>query len=90
MIARKEQLLGQFRADLVYFDATFRLFAPKLEPKTIPAVSIHLGMGARHPRRNLFMKKLTRDRVVPVVLVQTAKGRHIWREHPFGGREPEC
>ena len=24
------------------------------------------------------------------VLVQTAKGRHIWREHPFGGREPEC
>ncbi len=19
-----------------------------------------------------------------------AKGRHIWREHPFGGREPEC
>jgi hypothetical protein len=73
VIARKEQLLGQFRADLVYFDATLRLFAPKLEPKTIPAVSIHLGMGARHPRRNLFMKKLTRDRVVPVVLVQTAK-----------------
>ena len=24
------------------------------------------------------------------VLVQTAKGRHIWREHPFGRREPEC
>ncbi len=26
----------------------------------------------------------------PEVLVQTAKGRHTWREHSFGGREPEC
>jgi transposase InsO family protein len=28
--------------------------------------------------------------IEPGVLVQTAKGRHIWREHPFGRREPEC
>ena len=28
--------------------------------------------------------------VLVQVLVQTAKGRHIWREHPFGRREPEC
>jgi hypothetical protein len=37
MIARTEQRLGQFRADLVHLDATIRLFAPELEPKTIPA-----------------------------------------------------
>jgi hypothetical protein len=37
VIARAEQLLGQFRADLVHLDATLRLFAPELEPKTIPA-----------------------------------------------------
>ena len=28
MIARTEQQLGQFRADLVHLDATIRLFAP--------------------------------------------------------------
>jgi hypothetical protein len=28
MIARTEQQLGQFRADLVHLDATLRLFAP--------------------------------------------------------------
>ena len=37
LIARKEQQLGQFRADLVHLNATLRLFAPGLEPKTIPA-----------------------------------------------------
>ena len=37
MIARTKQQLGQFRADLVHLDATLRLFAPDLEPKTIPA-----------------------------------------------------
>ena len=36
MIARTEQQLGQFRADLVRLDAALRLFAPSLEPKTIP------------------------------------------------------
>ena len=36
MIARTEQQLGQFRADLVHLDAALRLFAPGLEPKTIP------------------------------------------------------
>jgi hypothetical protein len=40
MIARTEQQLGQFRADLVHLDATLRLFAPDLEPKTIPAKKI--------------------------------------------------
>ena len=34
MFARTEQQLGQFRADLVHLDATLRLFAPDLEPKT--------------------------------------------------------
>jgi len=37
MIARTEQQLGQFRADLVHLDATIRLFAPGMEPQTIPA-----------------------------------------------------
>jgi hypothetical protein len=40
LIARTEQQLGQFRADLVHLDATLRLFAPELEPKTIPAKRI--------------------------------------------------
>jgi hypothetical protein len=40
MIARTEQQLGQFRADLVHLDAALRLFAPGLEPKTIPAKKI--------------------------------------------------
>jgi hypothetical protein len=40
LIARTEQQLGQFRADLVHLDATLRLFAPGLEPKTIPAKRI--------------------------------------------------
>ena len=40
VIARTEQQLGQFRADLVHLDATIRLFAPELEPKTIPAKRI--------------------------------------------------
>ena len=33
MIARTEQQLGQFRADLVHLDAALRLFAPGLEPR---------------------------------------------------------
>ena len=33
MIARTEQQLGEFRADLVHLDATIRLFAPGMEPK---------------------------------------------------------
>jgi hypothetical protein len=40
MIARAEQRLGQFRADLVHLDAIIRLFAPEMEPKTIPAKRI--------------------------------------------------
>ena len=40
LITRTEQQLGQFRADLVHLDATLRLFAPGLEPKTIPAKRI--------------------------------------------------
>ena len=40
MIARTEQQLGQFRADLVHLDATIRLFAPGMEPETIPAKRI--------------------------------------------------
>jgi hypothetical protein len=40
VIARTEQLLGRFRADLVHLDATLRLFAQELEPKTIPAKRI--------------------------------------------------
>src|SRR5271170_6216081 len=36
MIARAQQPLGQFRADLVHLDATIRLFAPAMEPETIP------------------------------------------------------
>jgi hypothetical protein len=40
MITRTEQQLGQFRADLVHLDATIQLFAPEMEPKTIPAKRI--------------------------------------------------
>jgi hypothetical protein len=40
MITRTERQLGQFRADLVHLDATIRLFAPEMEPKTIPAKRI--------------------------------------------------
>ena len=40
IIARTEQQLGQFRADLVHLDATLRLFAPELEPKMIPSKTI--------------------------------------------------
>ena len=40
VIAQTERQLGQFRADLVHLDATLRLFAPDLEPKTIPAKRI--------------------------------------------------
>ena len=40
MIALAEQQLGQFRADLVHLDATIRLFAPGMEPKTVPAKRI--------------------------------------------------
>ena len=36
MIARAQQQIGQFRADLAHLDATIRLFAPAMEPETIP------------------------------------------------------
>ncbi|HME39587.1 MAG TPA: hypothetical protein VKG63_11585 [Steroidobacteraceae bacterium] len=40
MIARAQQQIGQFRADLVHLDANIRLFAPAMEPETIPAKRI--------------------------------------------------
>ncbi|MBV8496283.1 MAG: hypothetical protein JO361_05825 [Gammaproteobacteria bacterium] len=40
MIARTQQQLGQFRADLAHVDATIRLFAPAMKPETIPAKRI--------------------------------------------------
>ncbi|WP_026605916.1 hypothetical protein [Methylocapsa acidiphila] len=40
VIAQTERQLGQFRADLVHLDAALRLFAPELEPKTIPAMRV--------------------------------------------------
>ena len=40
MIARTQQQVGQFRADLVHLDATIRLSAPAMEPETIPAKKI--------------------------------------------------
>ena len=43
VIARTEQQLGQFRADLVHLDV--RLFAPELEPKTIPTKRIRQSDG---------------------------------------------
>jgi len=36
LIARAQQQIGQFRADLAHLDATIRLFAPAMEPETIP------------------------------------------------------
>ena len=39
-IARTQQQLGQFRADLAHLDATIRLFAPAMEPEMIPAKRI--------------------------------------------------
>jgi hypothetical protein len=44
-IRKMEQELGQFRADLVHLDATIRLFAPELEPRTIPAKAIRRSDG---------------------------------------------
>ena len=44
-ITRFEQQLGQFRADLTHVDATIRLFAPDLEPGTIPAKVIRRSDG---------------------------------------------
>jgi hypothetical protein len=43
VIARTEQQLGQFRADLVHLDV--RLFAPELEPKTNPTRRIRQTDG---------------------------------------------
>ena len=40
MTTRTEQQLGQFRADLVHLDATIRLIAQEMEPKTIPGKRI--------------------------------------------------
>ena len=40
VIAQTEPHLGQFRAYLVHLDAALRLFAPEMEPKTIPAKRI--------------------------------------------------
>jgi hypothetical protein len=40
MIARAQQQIGQFRADLSHVDATIRLFAPAMKPETIPAKRI--------------------------------------------------
>ena len=40
MIARAQQQIGRFRADLAHVDATIRLFAPAMEPETIPAKRI--------------------------------------------------
>ena len=37
MIARAQQQIGKFRTDLAHVDATIRLFAPAMEPETIPA-----------------------------------------------------
>lgn len=45
LIRQAEQQLGQFRADLMHLDATLRLFAPGLEPKTIPAKAIRRSDG---------------------------------------------
>ena len=36
LIARAQQQIGQFRADLAHLDATIRLLAPAMEPETIP------------------------------------------------------
>ena len=52
VIARTEQLLGQFRADLVhFFEATLRLFAPglwcKREKRGISAANSPLERGKR-------------------------------------------
>jgi len=40
MIARAQQQIGRFRADLAHVDATIRLFASAMEPETIPAKRI--------------------------------------------------
>jgi len=40
LIARAQQQIGQFRADLAHLDATIRLFAPAMEPETIRAKRI--------------------------------------------------
>jgi len=40
LIARARQQIGQCQADLAHLDATIRLFAPAMEPETIPAKTI--------------------------------------------------
>jgi hypothetical protein len=58
MIARAQQHLGQFRVDLVHLDAAIRLFAPAMEPETIPPKRI------RHS--DLWFERLSR-RVLDVL-----------------------
>jgi hypothetical protein len=65
LITRTEQQLGQFRADLGHLDATLRLFAPELEPKTIPAKRIRQAdpwfEHGELPRRVLDALRRTRE-----------------------------
>ena len=51
MIARTQQQLGQFRADLVYLDATIRLFASRNGAGDDRAVCSMRSAGAGAPIR---------------------------------------
>jgi hypothetical protein len=76
MITRTEQQLGQFRADLVHLDATIRLFAPEMEPKTIPAKRIRQsGVTASHFDRSAgIVLVVLPPRDNPVYRVVTGRG----------------
>ena len=75
MIARTEQQLGQFRADLVHLDATLRIFAPELEPKMIPSKRIRLSdrwfERGELSRRVLDALRRAREPIRAAIVVRT-------------------
>src|SRR3954462_331133 len=48
-IADLEKRIGQHRADLLHVDAVLRLFAPALEPATIPSKAVRQPSGWFRP-----------------------------------------
>jgi hypothetical protein len=48
-IADLEKRIGQHRADLLHVDAVLRLFAPDLEPATIPSKAVRQPSGWFRP-----------------------------------------
>ena len=87
-IARTKQQFSQFRADLVHLDATLRLFAPELEPKTISAKRIRQAdLWFEHgelPRRVLDALRRVGEEFE--TLVENVKGQRSRAHREFAWR----